>query len=154
MKKDATRDYTTEIFRTYAAAGFPTYKETRKHIYEAELAKRKNMDVAKAVAEAEKATEKKTPFLLDILAAEKTIELLIKGNRVDIVSAVKAVYMVFPTQPLHRGDITERVRRFAVECPADTSTVYRWLREARLLCASIRGLTISEEDIEYDFNCE
>ena len=33
MKKDFTRDYTTEIFRAYAAAGMPTYEAARERVY-------------------------------------------------------------------------------------------------------------------------
>lgn len=145
MKKDFTRDYTTEIFRAYAAAGMPTYEEARERVYKAELAKRKSIDAATAIAQAELATEKRTPYLLDILSAEKTFELLEYGGKEVIVRAVKAVYCAYPTQPLRRGDITDRVRRFSSECPADTSTVYRWLKEARLLCAAVRGLRISDD---------
>ena len=148
MKKDFTRDYTTEIFRAYAAAGMPTYEEARERVYKTELAKRDSMDAATAIVQAEIATEKRTPYLLDIMAAEKTLELLERGGKGIIARAVKAVYCAYPTQPLHRGDITNRVRRFSLECPADTSTVYRWLKEARLLCAAVRGLRISDDDVE------
>ena len=73
MKKDFTRDYTTEIFRAYAAAGMPTYEEARERVYKTELAKRDSMDAATAITQAEIATEKRTPYLLDIMAAEKTL---------------------------------------------------------------------------------
>lgn len=148
MKKDFTRDYTTEIFRAYAAAGMPTYEEARERVYKTELAKRDSVDVATAIAQAEIATEKRTPYLLDIMAAEKTLELLERGNKTAAVQAVKAVYCANPLQPLRRGDISNRVQRFALEYPAETRSVYRWLKEARLLCAAIRGLRISDEDIK------
>lgn len=147
MKKDFTRDYVTEIFRAWAAAGMPTYDEARERVYKTELAKRNSMDAATALMQAEIATEKRTPFLLDIMAAEKTMELLERGEKNAIVRAVKEVYCAYPTQPLRRGDITDRVRHYSLICPADTSTVYRWLKEARLLCAAVRGLRISDDDI-------
>lgn len=148
MKKDFTRDYVTEIFRAWAAAGMPTYDEARERAFKIELAKRDSMDAAMALVQAEIATEKRTPFLLDIMAAEKTMELLERGEKNAIVRAVKEVYCAYPTQPLRRGDITDRVRRYSLICPADTSTVYRWLKEARLLCAAVRGLRISDDDIK------
>lgn len=148
MKKDFTRDYVTEIFRVYAAAGMPTYESEWERIYNEELAKRSQMNAGMAVIQAETAADKRTPYLLDILAAEKTIELLERGGKAVIVRAVKEVYCTYPTRPLRRGDITDRVHRFSLLCPADESTVYRWLKEARLLCAAIRGLRISDDDIK------
>lgn len=148
MKKDFTRDYTTEVFRAYAAAGEPTYEEMRKRIYEEELSKRSSLDPAIAISQAEIATEKQTPYLLDIMAAEKTIELLERGEKPQIIAATKAVYFTRPLQPLRRGDISDRVRRFSISYPADERTVYRWLKEARLLCAAVRGLRITDADIK------
>mgnify|MGYP000882744069 CR=1 FL=1 len=147
MKKDVTRDYTTEVFRTYAAAGAPSYAAARMSVYETELLKRRELEPSLAIEQAEIATEKQTPYLLDIMAAHKTFELLERGGKAHIIAAVKAVYFVCPRQPLRRGDTTERVRRFAVACPTDERTVYRWLKEARLLCAAIRGLRITEADM-------
>lgn len=147
MKKDFTRDYVTEMFRAYAAAGMPTYESERKRIYNEELTRYSQMKAETALIQAETATEKRTSYLLDIMAVEKTFELLRRGGKVFIVRAVTEVYCVHPTRPLRRGEITERVRRYSVQCPADTSTVYRWLKEARLLCAAVRGLRISDEDI-------
>lgn len=148
MKKDFTRDYVTEIFRVYAAAGMPTYEDARARVYKAELFARSSMDAETAISQAEIATEKRTPYLLDILAAEKTFELLERGGKSAIAQAVKAVYCVNPLQPLRRGDITSRVQRFAFTYPAEARSVYRWLKEARLLCAAVRGLRISDEDIK------
>ena len=148
MKKDFTRDYVTEIFRAYAAAGMPTYESERKRIYKEELTKYDCMDTETAIIQADIATDKRMPYLLDILAAEKTIELLEHGGKIVIARAVKEVYCAHPTLPLRRGDIPNRVRRYSLLCPADTSTVYRWLKEARLLCAAVRGLRISDDDIK------
>ena len=146
MKREPTRDYVTEIFRSWAAAGMPTYEEARERIYADELAKRSHMDAETAVIQAESAADKKATYLLDILAAQKTMELLERGGKTAIIQAVKAVYFVCPSQPLRRGDVVERVWRFSALYPADTRTVYRWLKEARLLCAAMRGFSITDED--------
>ena len=148
MKKDFTRDYVTEIFRVYAAAGMPTYEDARARVYRAELSARSSMDAETAISQAEIAVEKRMPYLLDILAAEKTFELLERGGKSAIAQAVKAVYCVNPLQPLRRGDITSRVREFSLTYPMDTRVIYRWLKEARLLCATIRGLRIADDDTE------
>jgi hypothetical protein len=148
MKKDFTRDYVTEAFRLYAAMGKPTYEDAKATIYKAELMNYKSFDPATAVQQAEIAVEKKEPMLLDILAVDKTIELLERGEKPHIIAAVKAVYFAYPQQPIRKGDISDRVRHFALLCPTDERTVYRWLKEARLLCAAIRGLRIRDADIK------
>lgn len=148
MKKDFTRDYTTEIFRLYAAMGKPTYERAKSDIYEAELLNRSNLDPQTAVAQAERAVENNTSLLLDVMAAERTIEILERGEKGHIIAAVKAVYFADPKAPLRRGDISARVHHFSLHCPTDERTVYRWLKEARLLCAAIRGLRISAADAQ------
>ena len=148
MKKDFTRDYTTEIFRLYAAMGKPTYERAQSDIYETELLRRSDLNPQTAIAQAERAVENATPLLLDVMAAERTIELLERGNKSHIVSAVSAVYFADPKSPLRRGDISARVHHFSLMCPTDERTVYRWLKEARLLCAAIRGLRISATDMQ------
>ena len=130
----------------FARLGCPSYERAREIVYQQELNKRSECPPDIAVVQAERAVEKQTPTLLDILAVEETIALLEKGEKSNIVKAVKAVYFVNPQQPLRRGDISNRVRRFAITYPADERTVYRWLKEARLLCAAIRGLRISDAD--------
>ena len=146
MKKDHTRDYATEMFRLYAAAGMPTYEAERTRIYNDALRRCSQTDAARAVAFAEREVEKAAPYLCDIIAVAATFDLLERGGKHDIVRAVKAVYCAYPTMPLRRDTISRRVRRFASSCPADERTVYRWLREARLLCAAARGLRIPEEE--------
>lgn len=148
MKKEHTRDYITEAFRLYAAMGKPTYERVKADIYNAELAKRSGDNPSVAVARAETAVNNNAPMLLDILAVERTMELLERGKKGHIVEAVKAVYFVRPTMPIRRGAISERVRCFALLYPADTSTVYRWLKEARYLCAAIRGLRTTSINTE------
>lgn len=142
--KEYTRDYATEAFRLYAAMGKPTYEQARTAVYEAELAKRNYFDPATAVQQAEIAVEKKEPMLLDILAVDKTIEILERGGKSYIVEAIKEVYFIQPSKPITHSDIYSRVLNFSLRCPTDTSSVYRWLKKARLLCVSIRGLRLPE----------
>ena len=148
MKKDFTRDYVTEAFRLYAAMGQPTYERAKADIYNAELAKHSGNNPSVAIAQAEAAVNNNAPMLLDILAAERTMDLLERGDKEYIVEAVKAVYFTEPNAPLCRGDISKRVRYHALSCPTDERTVYRWLKEARLLCAAVRGLRIADADMK------
>lgn len=147
MQKDFTRDYVTAAFRFYAQCGQPTYEQAREIIYQAEIEKRSEIDPALAVAQAEAVVAKQTPALLDLLAVGETIALLERGGKPHIMAAVRAVYLANPSEEFRRGDIIGRVRRFALEYPADERSVYRWLKEARLLCAAIRGLRITDSDM-------
>ena len=146
MKKDFTRDYITEVFRLYAAMGKPTHQQASEMVYEKELFKHSNLQPQVAITQAEKAVENNTALLLDILAAERTIRLLEQGEKEYIVAAVKAVYFAEPKAPIRKGDVSARVRRFSLEYPVDERTAYRWLKEARLLCAALRGLRIETTD--------
>lgn len=146
MKKDFTRDYVTEAFRLYARLGCPTYEQIRYEIYNAELNKLSFVTPGESITLAEIATDKQTPLLLDILAVNKTLDILERGEKEHIVVAIKNVYFAYPCQPLRKGDISDRVRQYALCCPADERSVYRWLKEGRLLCAAIRGLRIAEID--------
>lgn len=112
MKKEESRDYITAAFRYYAAV------------------------------KAGKAEIKTIPEEKDFNAVQKTLELLACGGRQYIVDAVKAVYFVDCQKPLSKQTIALRVRRFAITMPADERTVYRWLREARWICMSVRGLRL------------
>ena len=146
MKKEAARDYVIEIFRKYAAAGYPSYEQERERIYREALGAHAGLNGEAAVVQAEIAVANSYAYLADIAAAEATFELLAAGGRDEIARAVRAVYCAAPLLGLRRGVITNRVNRFAVTCPASESQIYRWLKYARLLCAAFRGLSISERD--------
>nr|DAF50981.1 MAG TPA: hypothetical protein [Siphoviridae sp. ctvhu9] len=79
---------------------------------------------------------------LDLLAVADTLNALTNSGKDYICQAVSAVYFVAPTKPLHKGEINLRVTKFAVNNHTDERTVFRWLKEARLLCAKLRGLNI------------
>lgn len=146
MIKDPTRDYITAAFRLYASLGCPTYEQLRADIYADKLKRCELLNPEIAVKQAELAVTEQEPMLLDVLAVERTLELLSRGEKQQVAAAVKAVYFPDPTLPLRRGDISARVSNFSLTFPAEERTVYRWLKEARLLCAAVRGLRISEQD--------
>lgn len=148
MKKEAARDYVIEMFRKYAAAGYPSYEQERSRIYHDALNARAGSSGEAAVVRAETAVADHYAYLADILAVEATFRLLSDGKREIIAEAVRETYCFAPKRALHRGDITNRVNRFAATCPASESQVYRWLKYARLLCAAIRGLSISDRDLK------
>lgn len=123
MKKDWTRDYVTEMFRLYAKMGAAEYDRLR----------------ALPVGD----DERDTPYAQDIIAAGKTLEMLHHNDKTLVERAVRAVYCVCPLRPIRRGEISERINRFAIDNAVDHATIYRWLRAARDIAASERGLRIS-----------
>ena len=148
MKKDHLRDYVTEAFRLYARLGCRSYEEVK------ELIANDALDIsligrnpALQMISVETAIKHSEPMLLDILAVDRTLEMLELGERGYIARAVRDVYFVQPFKPLHKGDITDRVRWFSLSEPISEKQVYQWLRYARLLCAAVRGLRLDEKDI-------
>ncbi len=116
--RDTTRDYTIAQFRLYALLGYPN---------KAQVVADETMHRA---------------LQLDLLAVIDTLNALTNSGKDYICQAVSAVYFVAPTKPLHKGEINLRVTKFAVNNYTDERTVFRWLKEARLLCAKLRGLNI------------
>lgn len=119
--RDTTRDYTIAQFRLYASLGFPS---------KAQVVADKTMHRA---------------LQLDLLAVIDTLDALTSSDKDYIRQAVSAVYFVAPTAALHKGEINLRVTKFAVSNYTDERTVFRWLKEARLLCADYRGLNIGTD---------
>ena len=116
--RDTTRDYTIAQFRLYASLGYPSK--------------------AQVVAD----ETMRQALRLDLLAVIDTLNDLTNSGKDYICQAVNAVYFVAPTAALHKGEINLRVTKFAVSNYTDERTVFRWLKEARLLCANFRGLNI------------
>lgn len=116
--RDSTRDYTIAQFRTYAALGCPSK--------------------AQVVAD----ETMRQALRLDLLAVIDTLNDLTSSGKDYISQAVSAVYFTSPTAPLHKGEINLRVTKFAISNYTDERTVWRWLKEARLLCAKLRGLNV------------
>ncbi|RGG86161.1 hypothetical protein DWW75_06715 [Ruminococcus sp. AF17-11] len=119
--RDTTRDYTIAQFRLYASLGFPS---------KAQVVADKTMHRA---------------LQLDLLAVIDTLDALTSSDKDYIRQAVCAVYFVAPTAPLQKGEINFRVTKFAINNYTDERTVFRWLKEARLLCADYRGLNIGTD---------
>ena len=119
--RDTTRDYTIAQFRLYALLGYPN---------KAQVVADETMHRA---------------LQLDLLAVIDTLNALTNSGKDYICQAVSAVYFVAPTKPLHKGEINLRVTKFAINNYTDERTVFRWLKEARLLCADYRGLNIGTD---------
>ena len=142
MKKDFIRDYTAEAFRLYALNGEKTAEELKKRIYEDSLRENTLKNPQTAILKAEEAVKNAIPLLSDIEAVHKTLQALEKAGKDRAVKAIKAVYFTMPSKKIARGDISNRVRRFAVTNYCTERGVYSDLREARKLLAYFRGLRV------------
>ena len=127
MQKEFTRDYVVEAFRLYARLGKPTYEHMKKRVSEETFTESSEFD----------------PLLLDIKAVENTIGILEHQNKSYVIAAVEAVYFASPNAPLRKNDISYRVHRFSLSYPSSESAVWKWLKEARQICAKERGLRIN-----------
>lgn len=113
MLKDPTRDYVVYMFRFYASLNCPNKEEIHKH--------------------KEKLSN---PQILDLLAVEKSLNEFSD----DIKNAVKCIYFVNPTKKPRKNEITERVINYSIENYLYEGTVWKYLKQARNICAKCRGL--------------
>lgn len=153
MKKDNIRDYATEAFRFYAACGKLTSEQLKEKVYEDiyNHSKREYLRsgsgmpkdaTAHAVIAAEEALHDMKAEFEDIIAVEKTLQLLKAHER----RAVELVYFTDAGKPLRRNEISERVERASIQIPADPSTIYNWLWRARKIFAEERGLRVTKKE--------
>lgn len=115
MLKDATRDYVVNMFRFYASLNCPSKEEIFLH---------KN--------------ELTRPQLLDLLAVEKAFNEFSP----EVKNAVKCIYFVRPTDKLHKGEISARVIDYSTKYYFGERIVWKYLKQARLICAKHRGLNL------------
>ena len=144
MRKDNVMDYAVAAFRLYASMGKPSYEDAKEAIYQKALQEAELLEPARAMVLAEQAVSEQTPMLLDIMAVDKTLDMLERGNKYHIVRALSDVYFVQPDRPIRKLDITNRVHRHSLTAYASERSVYRWLLEARQLFAAVRGLRIAK----------
>lgn len=116
MKKDNIRDYATNAFYLYARIGKPTCERN--------------------IQEKHKSRTK------DIIAVIDTLYYFDKNEKQYINQAIERVYFTLPKK-VQKNDISDRIVKLSAEFPADESTIYRWLKEARFVFAQMRGLDIS-----------
>ena len=143
--KEFTRDYATAAFRFYAARGQPTYEEEERRIREETMEVYRLRPPEEQLLRAETAVKRRAAELLDILAVDGTVKLLRQNGRGFVWRAVELVYFGDdPDLPLHKNELSERVRRASRVLCASESQIYRHLREARRLFASLRGLRTAQ----------
>ena len=146
--KETYMDTVTAIFARVSSLRYPTAEE-----YEARVRNDVNnrlfrLDPKIIVAKADAAVSTSKPIIADINAVNATFSNLTDRNREYIIQAVKAVYFPYKGGArIPNKVISERVLAFATSNYCTPLTAYRWLKEARALCAYYRGLTIEEPDV-------
>ena len=111
------RDRATEAFRRWALLGMPDPDTIRKMRY------KRAVDLLACAS---------------VFAALRDPRDRSNAAGEDVIRAVTAVYMQEPWRPLRRGEVGARAMRFALEYPADRSTVFRWLDKARRMWWELR----------------
>lgn len=146
--KETYMDTVTAIFARVASLHYPTEEE-----YEARIRNDVNnrlfrLDPQIIVAKADAAVATAKPIIADINAVNATFANLQHREREYIIQAVKAVYFPYNGGArIPNKIISERVLAFATSYYCTPLTAYRWLKEARAICAYYRGLTIEEPEV-------
>ena len=123
MKKDHLRDYATNAFRTYAAAGRPS---------------------ADIVAQYYEPYRTSCGRAADICAVCHTLSALYSTQDGELTACcLEMVYFTDANKKLRKNDITARVAYAARTLNMDVSTVYRRLKVARDLFSALRGLNVA-----------
>lgn len=156
--KDYLRDYCTEAFRFYACNGMSADKYKQK-IYDEALEQQKRLEgksgigspTEAAIIRAEAAVDEKLAEIKDMEAVEMTLAELHARAMPYIVQAIKIVYFNDAGKELEPGDISLRVHAAELDIPASESSIYRYLRKARILFAEHRGLRIEKNKKEEIF---
>jgi hypothetical protein len=151
VRKSHIRDYATAAFAFYAREG--SSAKYKKAIWDEAVEKQHKYDklnnnrwdisdpTQEAISRADAAVRAKKAELADLEAVEYAINVIESMSRWHL-DALRAVYMAEPHRDPERGEISQRVDRAAVKLPADPSTIYRWLADARRAFAEARGLRV------------
>ncbi len=75
---------------------------------------------------------------LDLLAVYDTIRLLSLCGEDEILTAIHAVYFSTASHRIRKSEISEKIRRYAVDFYCDERTVYRRLTVARKYYSALR----------------
>jgi len=118
MKKDNIRDYVVSMFRFYSQFGEPSLSDIEQLRFKLSL-----------------------PEINDLIAVYETITNLDKTNSA-AVKYIRCVYFTEPTKPLRRQTLTKRVTNCALKNYITEDVVWKNLRQARTICADLRGLSV------------
>lgn len=145
--KELTRDYATFAFRLYKqVGGLEKYTERLRD----EALARQQREISSGISNPTEAElvkfedlkEKRVAEINDLVAVDRVLDMLGKGNKRHILKAIEMVYFEGAEEELKKGDIEKRVHKAVIFIPASERSIYRWLRTAREMFAIERGLRI------------
>lgn len=146
--KETYMDTVTAIFARVASLRYPTAEEYEERVRNDVNTRLFRLDPKIIVAKADAAVTTVKPIIADINAVNATFNNLRQRDREHIIQAVKEVYFPYKGGArIPNKIISSRVLAFSTKNYCAPLTAYRWLKEARALCAYYRGLTIEEPDV-------
>lgn len=126
IKVQPATKYIIEMYRAYGAAGQPNKAEIQKAIDRYYDAGNRNRN--------------ELAYLNDLLAIANVIERLEAEEKEDIKTIIQATYMQM--EDTRRGTITDAVNKASINYYMGEATVYRYLKQARIMAAEEKGLRI------------
>ena len=146
--KESYMDCVTAIFVRSALLKYQSKDEYTRRIRDDVYKRLATLNPQIIVAKADISVSASKPIMEDLEAVEKTFQNLTERDKEYIIRAVKSIYFPYGgTTKIPNKIIKERILAFATDFHADERTVYRWLKEARMICAFYRGITINEPEI-------
>lgn len=127
IKVQPATKYIIEMYRAYGAAGQPEVEEVKQAIQEYYTAGKQNKN--------------ELAYLNDLLAIATVMERLEaeeKGQDIKVI--IQATYMQM--RDTRRGTITDTVSKASIKHYIGEATVYRYLKQARIMAAEEKGLRI------------
>lgn len=147
-KKDHVRDYAVAAFRYYARIG-KTSEEVKEEIGNKIIEERKERQLSTgttgspteyAIMKKEQVINELKAEIDDIDAVDKTLALLKQEHSTNTIRAIEIVYFAEPDRDLMKSEIDARVIKASLELHCGEATIYRMLKNARIIFAKERGL--------------
>ena len=152
MIKEWTRDYATGAFIRYANRGCPTVEEYEKSVRADVYRRLALLPPNLIVMRADAALSARRPLIEDFEAVRKVLDFFNTKDREWVQKAIPKIFKGLPEdRPTSKREITERVRAFSEENYITEITVWRVLKQARLLFSRFRGISIGAVDDDFLF---
>lgn len=152
MLKEWTRDYATGAFIRYANRGCPTVEEYERAVREDVYRRLCMLPPNVIVMRAEAALSARHPLIEDFLAVQKALEFFNTKDREWVPLAVAVIFKgLSEDRPTSKNEITHRVRAFSQDHYISEASVWRALKQARLLFSRFRGINIGAADDDFFF---
>lgn len=134
------RQYATDAFRLYAMIGESSADEYKRSIEEKVRLKFSHESAESVGRRVISEINVMKREILDVGSVDDVMKELRAKGRDDIIGALKCVYFAEPARIMKKGEIKDRVLRYATDYHADARTVYRWLGIARRKFFEARGM--------------